>query len=589
MTNAPNDPVNPYITGRLTNYPDEMFGRESVLKSINDHLNTGTQFLLLHGQRCIGKSSVLQSIPHYIPPQNRFSFVNFNLHKYDNSSLSNSDIIRDLAETIKCDLELRNTTLLNPENLEEKKIFFNYFLEQVFQHLGDNKNLVLLLDEFEGPYSGPNLVNKDDDFYYYLRSLIYENQKLFMIAAVGRFKDDLKNLFKSLINPQIVKVDLLNDKYTRQLITQPPQEILIYEDDAINAIYQLSSGHPYFIQVICFTLFVQVKRIENRCQVTYYDVESIVDKAINSAESGLESIWEGLEIYDRVVLLTLAKAESKIINEELFKDTLFTQLRISGVYEKCISFIEIDKLMIAIYQLEYGGFLADYSLNIKIDFFRRWLIKSHSLIEIIQYLPTDNLNITNTMGSDSEQSENQEHEKSEVSENHMNQPPNDNNANSLSSLINLFREKPWTIFPVLLILALFVELYFLDIIKPPKKDSNILAKETQDTLRKVTVNLFCKWRNQGRLNQPIQSAIVTANSVRTGNPINVPGGIDTDGRISFNMNRKEEVQINIRHPDIRDSQLRIPKIKINESDSELEKQDYTVRRDDCYFDAKESK
>ncbi len=105
---------------------------------------------------------------------------------------------------------------------------------------------------------------------------------------------------------------------------------------------------------------------------------------------------------------------------------------------------------------------------------------------------------------------------------------------------------------------------------------------------KVTVNLICTWKSQGNLTKPIEAAAVTATSMKTGDSINILGkGIDSDGRISFEMKQNDLVSVTIRHSDIRDSQVTIPNIKINEDESSLKEQNYTVSRTNCFFDRKQ--
>ncbi len=164
-------------------------------------------------------------------------------------------------------------------------------------------------------------------------------------------------------------------------------------------------------------------------------------------------------------------------------------------------------------------------------------------------------------------------------------PNNGDNGNWWLFLIRLIREKPWVIVVLVGIVILLILLVAAKKIRiPGLVEPNTPETQSPEEL-KVRVNLFCKWNSQGRLNHPIQSATVTATSVLTGNPINVPG-IDDEGRISFKMDRTDEIKVRIRHLDIQDSQISIPSIQINESDSELQKLGNTVRRDNCYYGAK---
>ena len=153
------------------------------------------------------------------------------------------------------------------------------------------------------------------------------------------------------------------------------------------------------------------------------------------------------------------------------------------------------------------------------------------------------------------------------------------------SLINLFRQHPWSIVLISLIALALLILVALDRITIP----GILEPQTESSDKKIKVNLFCTWKSQGKLTKPIESAAVTASSMRNGEPITLLGqSIDSDGRISFEMKKGDLVGVIVRHPNIQDSQIKIPNIGITESDIELKKLNYTVRRDNCFFDWKEA-
>ncbi len=69
---------NPYIIGRPIVEPEMFFGRETLFEFIQDNLLQGAQVILLHGQRRIGKSSVLAQIPHFVKLKD-FEFVPLSL------------------------------------------------------------------------------------------------------------------------------------------------------------------------------------------------------------------------------------------------------------------------------------------------------------------------------------------------------------------------------------------------------------------------------------------------------------------------------------------------------------------------------
>lgn len=68
---------NPYIIGRPIYGRDRFYGREELFDFIRDVLSEHAKVILLHGQRRIGKSSVLRQIPIRVPLESEFFFVPF--------------------------------------------------------------------------------------------------------------------------------------------------------------------------------------------------------------------------------------------------------------------------------------------------------------------------------------------------------------------------------------------------------------------------------------------------------------------------------------------------------------------------------
>ncbi|MDZ7960949.1 MAG: tetratricopeptide repeat protein [Aulosira sp. DedQUE10] len=302
---------NPYIIGRPIYEPELFFGREDLFNFIYDNLNKGAQVILLHGQRRIGKSSVLSQIPHFIDLEN-FFFIPLSLEGKSQKALSEVlyDLERDIIDYL--DVAHYQWHLLTKKQLQEDPaIFFNEFLSQVYQVI-DGKNLILLLDEFDvlGDSSQDSAVAH---FFPCLQSVVYSQRKLFIIPVVGRQLDDLPNLLSLFRQAPNREIGLLDRHSAKHLITKPAQNILKYEPDAIDAILELSAGHPYFTQVICFALFSQARE-EQRWQVNRQDVENIVDEAIEIGEAGLAWFRDGLPIPERVIFSAVAEVQQQTIS-----------------------------------------------------------------------------------------------------------------------------------------------------------------------------------------------------------------------------------------------------------------------------------
>ncbi|BAZ27186.1 extracellular ligand-binding receptor [Kalymmatonema gypsitolerans NIES-4073] len=380
MTDTGGRRKNPYIIGLPIDKPELLFGRESLFGFIEDNLRQKVKVILLHGQRRIGKSSVLKQIPNFFAQREfeEFVFVNFDLQ--DKANLSLSQVLHALATDIvnhlvHC-LELIPDDKLTPPtegDLETRlDVFYRNFLPQVYQELSD-KNLVLLLDEFDVLDNDDNTRSADKHFFQFLKELLDQQEQLFIIPVVGRNLDDMQKLLSLFKNAPYQEIGLLDGLSAQRLITRPAQGTLEYDQDAISAILELSAGHPYFTQIISNALFGKARERQN-WRVTRADVDAIIDKAIENAEGGLDWFWQGLPLREQVVFSAVAEAQTIAISkDERVPEEPLTLLKSYGV--------ETESLEQAARQLadRNKGFLDDTGRRVKVELVRRWLVKRHPL------------------------------------------------------------------------------------------------------------------------------------------------------------------------------------------------------------------
>jgi AAA ATPase domain len=301
---------NPYIIGRPIHEKAEFFGRDDLFRFIADNLNQQSQVILLHGQRRIGKSSVLAQIPNFVELDD-FEFVSLSLEGQANKELG--DLLSELARDIVDQLE-HSDALVKPIKAPAKSAFkkdiaafSETFLPKIYAALGD-KNLVLLLDEFDvlEDHSPESAV---EQFFPYLQSILKRHPRLYLVPVVGRRLDELPNLLNLFGRAPYQEVGLLQGKWARDLVTKPAAGMLNYAPEAIDAVLELTAGHPYLTQVLCFAVFVHLREEERR-DVTRADVEGSVDKAIELGQAGLTWFRDGLPIAERVMLSAVAAAQS---------------------------------------------------------------------------------------------------------------------------------------------------------------------------------------------------------------------------------------------------------------------------------------
>lgn len=295
---------NPYIIGRPVSEADCFFDRENLFRFLSDSLPQA-QVILLHGQRRIGKSSILAQIPAQLVAE-PYQFVMLSLEGKSQKPLAT--VLHDLARDISEDLELPIAVPTKAALAEDPDAFADRFLVEAHAYLqtrhGD-RELVLLFDEFDtlGNYRPDAAATH---LFPYFSEVIARHAFLRIIPVIGRRLDDLPTLLGLFRNAPTFEIGLLSQRDTYNLITQPARGIMFYEEAALAAIWDLTAGHPYFTQVLCFALFSQARE-DNWWQITADDVQRVIDRAIELGEGGLAWFWDGLPIPERVFFAAAAE------------------------------------------------------------------------------------------------------------------------------------------------------------------------------------------------------------------------------------------------------------------------------------------
>ncbi len=377
---------NPYIIGRPISEPSAFFDRENLFEFVIDNLEKNAQVILLHGQRRIGKSSILTQIPVELAHQ-PYSFVVLSLEGKSHKRLS--EVLHELAVEIVDYLEL--LTITPPTEIHLRRHperFADEFLVAVQAHLL-GKKLVLLFDEFDamGNFSPEAAATH---LFPYLNGVIERHRSLHIIPVIGRRLEDLPTLLNLFRGAPNQKIGLLDRDNTYQLITQPVQGILHYEESALQAIYELAAGHPYFTQLLCFALFTAAREAD-WWQVTQEDVRRVVDRAIELGEGGIAWFWDGLPMAERVFFSAAAdvvemkqRDDSSFVGSEIKEGEPLALLEDSGILlTDCLhkaqhNLLDWDYLQ-QIRRVDAPETVVRGSYRITIELVRRWLVRRHSI------------------------------------------------------------------------------------------------------------------------------------------------------------------------------------------------------------------
>jgi hypothetical protein len=388
MTNLKALIKNPYTVGRPIFEPENLFGRETILSFIQEQLNSRAKVTLLYGQRRMGMTSFMNNIAEHVS-LDEFVFVRLSLEDKNNKSLDK--ILYDLARNITDELGISRTTITIPsqEDLKvEPQDFVNIFLLQVYKQL-KRKNLVLLLDEFDMLWD--NSCKEINPFVNFLISIINLQEKLFIILFVGRQESSLEliqDLFRKVGKLPHKELGLLDKSNTIKLVTEIPREArnYKYDPDAIEAIWEFSGGHPYYTQLLCSNLFQQARN-KGKWNVTYQDVQGVINKSLEEGEPAFVSPLEVLSTQQKLILSAVAEAQKRATNSDKIVSPLVI---LEMYYDVKVTENLVEELITAAKHLVNLSFLEEIGeqkirkrkvpiYKVRIELFRLWLLKQRPL------------------------------------------------------------------------------------------------------------------------------------------------------------------------------------------------------------------
>jgi len=303
----PFDP-NPYNPGPPLQDEELFFGRDDLIAQIARDFSgppeQQNKFVMLYGQRRTGKSSLLFALRRRL--KDPLVPVLYDLEGHTTDLVS---LIYGLAASIADDCALAGLTVPRPifDEFNDRPLArFQYdYLPKVTACL-PNRRLLLMLDEFEYLEDGVRGGKLPTDVLPFLRNLIQNSRNLsFIFCGAHQLQElttDYWDIFFNLAIPR--RVTYLDEAATRQLILQPVEGHFTYDELAIRRLLDLTGGHPYFAQYLCYYLVWHLTD-HPRGYVTINEVDTAVEEFINRSDPHLDWVWKQATEVEKAVLLAL--------------------------------------------------------------------------------------------------------------------------------------------------------------------------------------------------------------------------------------------------------------------------------------------
>ena len=387
---------NPYLPGTpLRSNSTIFYGREPLFNFIADNAGGWSQrnVLIMIGQRRTGKTSLLLRLEKHLPDNLLPVYI-------DCQSLGVvpgiANFFHDLAWLISDSLAMREIELSVPDLAEWEADPTGLFQRKVIpkaQSLLPEKTILLLVfDEFE---VFENLVDDGilpSTIFSFLRHLMQHSVGLsFIFVGTRRLEEMSADYWSVLFNIALyARIDYLSEASAIRLITEPVAPDLIYDDLALDKIYRVTAGHPYFLQLVCYTL---VKQANDRRTgyVTISDVNDGLDEMLSLGEVHFAYLWQRASFTERAILTAVSHMDADLA---FYPEDFIDYLEQVGIY---LNPMDVTNALHALMEKEImrevtQGATTQYEL--KIGLVGLWVAKHKSLSKLVTISP-DNLHAQN--------------------------------------------------------------------------------------------------------------------------------------------------------------------------------------------------
>ena len=357
------------------------YGREAECERIASLLHSPSEStaILLWGQKRIGKTSFVLRLKELA--QGDFLPIYIDMQGLKDSSTTQflHELMRGISHMLLDSiLDLKREMSVPPLHRLRKDplAYFDSFMTLVEEVTRSYPPLVVILDEFQCLCSLREEEVKRNAIFSRLRSRSLHRRGMRLVLSGGGLmsqltqQGDISSLFNISYDE---KLGYLEAKAARRLIKDGLTKVGNITDLAVDLLFDLTAGHPFYLQLLCSRLFEQAK--EHRSTITQQIVMQNVQEWVDKADSSRFShLWEGYDAAGTQKNKLILCAIAQLTNNEVEYSRLASVL--------CPTIAE-HELIHALEDLASLGILRRDHLyyTIVVKLFTRWL-KDHWPLEV---------------------------------------------------------------------------------------------------------------------------------------------------------------------------------------------------------------
>ena len=273
--------------------------------------------ILLWGQKRIGKTSLLLRLVEQAGRDFLPVYIDLQSIAYCSTTQFLSTLINQTILQLKSQVpeSLRHINTFHFNRLTKDPLGQFDKLVTSLQKTVQYQPLVIILDEFQYLCELHEEAMTSQAIFRHLRSVSQHGQGMHFIFSGGGLMSELISQpdLGPLLNTTFdEKLGCLGESAARNLIKDGLTRVSEIEEDAIDDLLRITSGHPYYLQLLCYKLFEQAQ--QDKATITQTTISEASYEWLRQAdESRFQHLWEGKLGMDsqmnKVILSAIAQLE----------------------------------------------------------------------------------------------------------------------------------------------------------------------------------------------------------------------------------------------------------------------------------------
>lgn len=391
---------NPYIVGNPIRTPAMFFGREDDFNYLQTKLEGAAQggiVLVLCGERRAGKSSILYQvlngrlgenfIPVFIDLQ---EMVIANEHEFfGRIARLIGEAVSEANDTSLSDRSFNTRELRNFQFSDVNKNAYHLFLDflnEILSGIGERR-LILLIDEYELLETKVEDKKLSKEIFTFFASLIDNQERLsFLFTGSRRLEERDRKYWREFLRRSLFrKVSFLSERDTKRLISEPVKNKLVFGRGVEDAIYRLTSGHPFYTQYTCQAI-VDYLNESKRNYLLKSDLNQVIEEIIDNPLPQMIYFWDGFGDDEKLVMSLVAEVLTTS-NDSVTANRIAQAIQKENYPVK----LSTDTIRLTLEELTRVDVLkkiGDEAFCFRIDLLRLWIKKSHSIWRVVREVRT---------------------------------------------------------------------------------------------------------------------------------------------------------------------------------------------------------